>query len=64
MENIVTVGGNILGAINFAMQQNYVPIIRNIVINNKTEDVLKNIDIKISFNPKLQRIMNTILMKF
>ena len=41
MENIVTVGGNILGAINFAMQQNYVPIIRNIVINNKTEDVLK-----------------------
>ena len=50
MENIVTVGGNILGAINFAMQQNYVPIIRNIVINNKTEDVLKNIDIKISFN--------------
>ena len=55
MENIVTVGGNILGAINFAMQQNYVPIIRNIVINNKTEDVLKNIDIKISFNPEISK---------
>ena len=55
MENIVTVGGNILGAINFAMQQNYVPIIRNIVINNKTEDVLKNIDIKISFNPEIAK---------
>ena len=55
MENIVTVGGNILGAINFAMQQNYVPIIRNIVINNKTKDVLKNIDIKISFNPEIAK---------
>ena len=39
----VTVGGQINSSINFAMQQNYVPIIRNIVIHNESEEMLENL---------------------
>ena len=55
MENTVvkkiSVGGNFTGTINFAMQQNYVPIIRNLVITNETEELMENLVIKVSFSP-------------
>ncbi len=38
--------------INFAMQQNYVPIVRNIIIHNDTEDDLEDICVKINFEPQ------------
>ena len=34
----VSIDGNFAGAINFAMQQNYVPIIRNLIVRNETEE--------------------------
>ena len=49
MDNIVTVGGQINASINFAMQQNYVPVIRSLVVNNNSEEVLENISLKITF---------------
>ncbi len=55
MENIVvnkvSVNGNFTKTINFAMQQNYVPIIRNLVVTNNSAEVLENIDVKITFEP-------------
>ena len=54
-EQKISVGGHINTYINFAMQQNYVPIIRNLVIANKTEEALKNLKVKITFEPNFAR---------
>lgn len=55
MDNIVTVGGHINASINFAMQQNYVPVIRSLVVNNNSEEALENIDLKITFEPEFAK---------
>lgn len=55
MENKVSVGGNITKSINFAMQQNYVPVIRNLVVNNENEETLSNLDLKITFDPEFAK---------
>ena len=47
----ISVGGHINTYINFAMQQNYVPIIRNIVITNETEMAINNLTVKVNFEP-------------
>ena len=47
MEHRVSVDGNFTGAINFAMQQNYVPVIRNLIVRNETEEVLSDLDVRI-----------------
>ena len=52
VDNIVTVGGQINASINFAMQQNYVPVIRSLVVNNNSEEALENIGLKITFEPE------------
>lgn len=52
MTNKINVSGNITKTINFAMQQNYVPIIRNLVITNESEESFENIQLKISFEPE------------
>jgi len=51
VEGYIKVGGNITKTINFAMQQNYVPIVRNLVIYNESQENVSNIDVKISFEP-------------
>ncbi len=51
----VRVDGNFVKSINFAMQQNYVPIIRNLVVNNQTEGTLSNLAVKISFEPEFAK---------
>lgn len=43
MNDKIKVTGHINASINFAMQQNYVPIIRNIHIVSESEDVLKDL---------------------
>lgn len=55
MENKVRIGGNITKSINFAMQQNYVPVIRNLVVYNETENLLSNLDLKITFSPEFAK---------
>ena len=55
VDNIVTVGGHINASINFAMQQNYVPVIRSLVVNNNSEEVLENISLKITFEPEFAK---------
>lgn len=51
----VSIDGNFAGAINFAMQQNYVPIIRNLIVRNETEEALPELDVRIRFEPDFAR---------
>lgn len=52
MDKIITVSGEINASINFAMQQNYVPVIRYLVVNNLSEEAVENIDLKVTFEPE------------
>lgn len=52
MDNKVSISGNFTKSINFAMQQNYVPVIRNLVINNENEEALSDLNLKITFDPE------------
>lgn len=47
----VTVTGEFLPSISFALHQNYVPLIRSLVIRNDTEEALYDLTVKISFHP-------------
>ena len=51
MSDKITVSGEISGSINFAMQQNYVPLIRNLLVNNNSDEIQNNIKLKITFEP-------------
>ena len=55
MDNIITVGGEVNASINFAMQQNYVPVIRYLVVNNVSEETVENLDLKVTFEPEFAR---------
>ncbi len=52
MENKITFSGNMTAQINFAMQQNYVPVFRNIIMTNNSDEELKNVRLRISFEPE------------
>lgn len=51
MNDKITVSGEISGSINFAMQQNYVPLIRNLSVNNNSDELQDNLKLKITFEP-------------
>lgn len=51
MNDKITVSGEISGSINFAMQQNYVPLIRNLSVNNSSDELQDNLKLKITFEP-------------
>lgn len=51
MSKKLSLGGELISKINFAMNQNYVPIIRFLTLFNETEEDMRNITLKISFEP-------------
>ncbi len=54
MENI-TIEAQVTGTFSFAMQQNYIPLIRSIYIRNNTSQPLEGITVKVSFEPEFAR---------
>lgn len=48
---MLKISGNFTKTINFAMQQNYVPVIRNLVIQNDSSENLKDLTVRITFSP-------------
>ena len=60
MENKITFGGNMTAQINFAMQQNYVPVFRNMVITNNTSEELKNVRLRIRFEPEFAKTFEAV----
>jgi len=55
MENIVKVGGNVSSSINFAMQQNYVPIIRNLTVSNISGRDLEELELTVTSEPEFTK---------
>lgn len=55
MSKNIIIEGQICSSVNFAMQQNYVPIIRNLVIENESDEVLSDLTLKITFEPEFAR---------
>lgn len=55
MENKLSVGGTLSKSINFAMQQNYVPLIRNLILINNSDEAFDDIELKISFTPEFAK---------
>ena len=52
MESLVKFGGAMTAKINFAMQQNYVPVFRSIIVTNISDSILKNVFLRIAFEPE------------
>lgn len=55
MNDKITVQLVTFGAMNFAMQQNYVPLIRNITITNNSDEEIYDVTLKISFEPEFAK---------
>ena len=51
MDDKIRISGNITAKINFAMQQNYVPVFRDIVLTNTTDNEITDVRLRISFEP-------------
>ena len=52
MNKGLTINLSYLPVINFAMQQNHVPVIREITLKNTSEEVINDIDINVRFEPE------------
>lgn len=59
MENKISFSVQLTGAINYAMQQNYIPVVRSIVLTNNTGEAIKDITIKISSEPEFIKPFQT-----
>lgn len=51
ISNKIIVSGEFSGSINFAMQQNYVPLIKHLFVNNNSDEMQDNLKLKITFEP-------------
>ena len=52
MNKGLTINLSYLPVINFAMQQNHVPVIREITLKNTGEETINDIDIIVRFEPE------------
>lgn len=59
MTNGLTINLSYLPVINFAMQQNHVPVIREISLRNNGEETLKDIRIIVRFDPEFAQEYST-----
>ncbi|MBQ8960910.1 MAG: DUF4011 domain-containing protein [Ruminococcus sp.] len=59
MENRITFGGTMTAQINFAMQQNYVPVFRSLTMTNTTEEELRSVSLRISFESEFAAVFES-----
>ena len=59
MENLITFGGNMTAQINFAMQQNYIPIFRNILMTNNSASELSGVRLRITSEPEFAKVFES-----
>ena len=60
MERPITIRGTMTTGINFAMQQNYVPIFRGLTAVNDSDEVIPGVRLRISFEPEFARTYETV----
>ncbi len=51
MEKRLTLEAKFIASVNFAMQQNAVPLVRSLLVRNETEEALRDIHLKLRFSP-------------
>lgn len=51
MSTVLSIGCNMFPKINFAMQQNYIPFIRDLRVNNEGDEDISDVKLTISFDP-------------
>lgn len=62
MEKNIIISGEAVKQINFSMQQNYVPIFRNITIKNNGLEALCGVRVRISFEPEFAKPYESFLI--
>ena len=60
MERPITISGTMTAGINFAMQQNYVPVFRGLTAVNNTDEVIPSVRLRITFEPEFARTYETV----
>ncbi len=60
-EQQITIKAEAMGTINFSMQQNYVPLIRSIRVENVSDEVLRELKLRIRFDPAFAQEYTAIL---
>ncbi len=55
MDNIISFGGSMNKQINFAMQQNYIPVFRSITLTNNTGEDISGVRLRVSFEPEFAK---------
>lgn len=55
MGNSLTISANITQKINYAFVQNYMPVVRNVLLTNNTDQTLDDLVLKISFEPEFAK---------
>ena len=51
MGAVLTLGCDMIPKINFAMQQNYIPFIRNLTVGNEGDEDISDVRLTIAFDP-------------
>ena len=54
---------NIMSCLNFAMQQNYIPLIKSITVKNDGDETLTDIYVRIFFEPEFARVYTSHIEK-
>ena len=55
MGNCISITANLTQKLNFAFVQNYVPVIRNVLLKNITQQTLSELTLKIRFDPEFAK---------
>lgn len=55
MGAVLTLGCDMIPKINFAMQQNYIPFIRNLTVSNEGDEDISDVELSITFDPEFAR---------
>lgn len=55
MGNSITITANLTQKLNFAFVQNYVPVIRNVLLKNNTSETISDVTLRISFEPEFAK---------
>lgn len=55
MKTYLSVSGTFSDSINFAMQQNFVSVVRNMVVRNETDQTLENLELRLTSQPEFSQ---------
>ncbi len=51
MENKISISGIMMKQMNFSLQQNFIPVFKNLILKNLTAEVMENVTLRMSFDP-------------